>query len=157
MQRDVRQDSMTSGYEPSYPRNRCDSVAFPQWPASTGHVVGVRGIRGSKSGQDIMTSVPPSVLFHSSFSSLSSHIRTPSALGLTYSLYYQWELTSLYEDRSNCCSTVEKVYCLWIFTRLSDHHMVCKLDVSRPPEDQNEIISRSRGVTTGHEGTWRHF
>ncbi len=59
---------MTSRYKPSYyPRNRCDSVACPQWLVSTGPVVGLRA-PNSKSGQDIMTSVFQvlSSFFHSS-------------------------------------------------------------------------------------------
>ena len=52
-----------------YPQNHCDSITYPQWLASTGPVVGVPGVLGLKLGQDIMTSIPPSVFFHSSFSS----------------------------------------------------------------------------------------
>ena len=59
-----------------------DSVAYPQWLAFTGHVVRVRGVLGSKSGQDIMTSVPTSVFFHSSFSSFPHKNTRYSTLGL---------------------------------------------------------------------------
>ena len=49
-----------------HPQNCCDSVAYPQWLASTGRVLRVQEVPESKSGQDMMTSVPPSVFFHSS-------------------------------------------------------------------------------------------
>ena len=60
----MRQDLMMS-LNPNIP------IAYPQWLASTGSVVRVREVSGSKSGQDIMTTVPPSVFFHLSFSSFS--------------------------------------------------------------------------------------
>ena len=69
-QGDMRQDSMTSRYKPSYSHGIA-AIASPILSGlHTGPVVGEQGVRGSKSEQNITTSVPPSVFFHSVFSSL---------------------------------------------------------------------------------------
>ncbi len=36
-----------------YPRNRRDSTAYPEWLASTGRMVGMRGVPVLKSRQDL--------------------------------------------------------------------------------------------------------
>ncbi len=84
---------MTSRYKPSYrpipiPTKplRFHRLSSVQWLASTGHVVGVQGVPGSKSGQDIMTFVPTlSSFIHPS---LPFPIRTLSALGLIKSIVF---------------------------------------------------------------------
>ncbi len=63
-----------------YPRNCCDSVAYPQWLACTGHMVWVRGswVQNRDKTSWLL------FLLLSSFISISlpSHVRTPSTWGL---------------------------------------------------------------------------
>ncbi len=47
----------------------CDSVAYPPWLVSKEPLVGEWAVSGLKSEQDVMIFLPPSVIFHSSFSS----------------------------------------------------------------------------------------